>query len=884
MRNDGRCTRVWTVVWSVGVCLAMPVAPGGAAEPPARSVPPNRGQLDVRRQDYGKFIPNQSVLKTPLRIGSQEIRRGLGSHSHSEIVVRLPSPGARFEAQVGVDHNRDTEGGKGSVEFVVVVGGKEVLKSAILRGGDQPVRFGVDLDGAREFTLRATDAGDGPSADHADWGEACVTLTDGRTLWLDEFETYTADMIDKPVTAAPESMEEIPWSAEVQVGMRHEAWMLTTDDTQLTVGVTADHKLCLFELKSLGTGWNWTASPSAFPLLERVDMAGIRYRTDWVYQDGTIDRGDGTKVTLRFTNRHPALELQSVWHARSGPGPVRHTMFIRNGAEQSVTIFEQESLALHATGPDNQTSVWYINDDGSLPDSTGVYHDLLTPTYRKILRVSEQQDWIPFVAVDADDAHGVYLGWEWSIGRLTLAGDPAGSGVFLQAGNRGDFQTELASGEKFEVPPAFLGAYTGDLDDAANRLHKYLLNHSMPAALKNDATYPKVEWNAFAATGKSQGSWDSVESKYYPLIDQIAPLGFEEVVLDVGWWQGDTTNQPHPPVGDSVDWAKGMLAARNHANAAGMRFGLYWNCNPPMTTPEGMQHRRDDVQYLFEQFRVDFYRSDSTDGNILQTGGYGPGTSAHSARDVGYWQTKGYYEVLDSLYADIPAFSYENCSSGGRIKDYGILRRCFKVQNQDRYYPLDARQSFYDASYPLHPMQLAALCGSWAEWQAAGSVYEFRSSAMGAAYWHPDAPHSGNGGPVWSEQQKAAIKRAVTTYKTKLRPLIRDADLYHIFPRPDGKHWDGIEYYDPEAKKGVVYIFKPAAQPDTMTVRLRGIEPDMRYRVTFEDGSNPTVDKRGHELIGGMEVTLQGERRSELMFFEVIAPADSSFSFPKRIN
>jgi hypothetical protein len=847
-------------------------AAGQAAEPVAgQTDPPERGQLDVRRQDYGAFIPNQSVLKMPLRIGSQDIRRGLGSHSHSEIVVHLPAPGQRFQAQVGVDHNRDTQGGKGSVVFVVEVGGKEVVKSALLRGGDEPAPLAVDLNGTRDFTLRATDAGDGPWADHADWGEARVTLADGRTLWLDEFETRTADMIAQPATTAPEPTPETPWAAEVKVGARHEAWTLATDDTRLTVGVTADHKLCLFELASLATGWNWTAAPSAIPLLEQVDMAAVQYRPDWVYQDGTVDPGEGTKVTLRFTSQQPPLELKSVWHARSGPGPIRHTMFISNHAEQPVTIYRQESLALHAVGPDNRTSVWYINDDGSLPDPTGVYHDALTPQYRKTLRISEEQDWIPYVAVDAAGNHGVYLGWEWSIGRLTLAGDPAGRGVFLQAGNHGDFRTPLAARETFQVPPAFLGAYTGDLDAAANRLHRYLFNHCLPATLKNDATYPKVEWNAFAATGKGQGSWDSVEAKYYPLIDQIAPLGFEEVVLDVGWWQGDTTHQPHPPVGDLVDWPQGMLAARDHAHAAGLRFGLYWNCNPPMTTSEGIQHRRDDAKYLYENFCIDFFRSDGTDGNVLQTGGFGPGTRAHSAQDVGYWQTKGYYEVLDALYAEIDNYSHENCSGGGRIKDYGILRRCFKVQNQDRYYPLDARQSFYDSSYALHPMQLAALCGSWAEWQATGSVYEFRSSAMGAAYWHPDAPLGGNGGPVWSAEQQAAIKQAVATYKTKLRPLIRHADLYHIFPRPDGKHWDGIEYYDPETKKGVVYIFKPAAQPDTATIRLRGVPADARYRVTFEDGSNPPVDKRGDELTAGIDVTLRGERVSELMFFEPLA-------------
>ena len=49
------------------------------------------------------------------------------------------------------------------------------------------------------------------------------------------------------------------------------------------------------------------------------------------------------------------------------------------------------------------------------------------------------------------------------------------------------------------------------------------------------------------------------------------------------------------------------------------------------------------------------------------------------------------------------------------------------------------------------------------------------------------------------------IKRAVNTYKTKIRPLARTGNLYHVFPRPDDKVWDGVEYFDPAAKKGAVY-------------------------------------------------------------------------------
>ncbi len=56
-----------------------------------------------------------------------------------------------------------------------------------------------------------------------------------------------------------------------------------------------------------------------------------------------------------------------------------------------------------------------------------------------------------------------------------------------------------------------------------------------------------------------------------------------------------------------------------------------------------------------------------------------------------------------------------------------------------------------------------------------------------------------------------------------------------------------------------------------MTIHLRGVPLDTRYRVTLEDGSNPSVDKRGDELTTGIDVTLGGERVCELKSFEQLA-------------
>ena len=465
-------------------------------------------------------------------------------------------------------------------------------------------------------------------------------------------------------------------------------WTLKTDDTRLAVGVGADQKLCIYELSG-PDGWNWTTVPSVFPLLDRVDVAGARTSPAWTYSKGLVDKSDGVKLTIGFHLRQILpWNCGRVWHAHDGPGPVHLSMFIVNKSGKAVTIYEQESLDVRVSGPGRDTSVWYINDDGSSSGSAAAFTTICSPrTTARNSTSRRAKTTFRLAVIDAGGKQGVYFGWEWSIGRMAVSADNAPFGARVKAGNGDHFKTDLAAGETFEVPPGFIGAYKGDLDDAANSLHRYLFNHSMPAILRKDAGYPKVEWNAFAATGQGQGSWSPTETKYYPLIDDIAPLGFEDVVIDINWWNGDTTHQPHPPVGHAKFWPKGMLAACDYAHRHGMRFGLYWNCNSSMTTPDGMQHRKDDAKYLFDKFKIDFYRTDGTAGNVLQTGNAGPGSRAHYAEDLGYWQTKGFYEVMDWLYANVPNFHYENCSGGGRIKDYGVMKRAIRIQDQDRVLP-----------------------------------------------------------------------------------------------------------------------------------------------------------------------------------------------------
>ena len=99
-------------------------------------------------------------------------------------------------------------------------------------------------------------------------------------------------------------------------------------------------------------------------------------------------------------------------------------------------------------------------------------------------------------------------------------------------------------------------------------------------------------------------------------------------------------------------------------------------------------------------------------------------------------------------------------------------------------------------------------------------------------------------------------------YKEKVKPLVRDGELYHILPRPDGTNWDGIMYADPDSEndiKGVVFLFKPSAEvSDTYNVVFRGLNADTVYQLTFEDRPEQNKALTGVELmLNGINVEIK---------------------------
>jgi alpha-galactosidase len=237
-------------------------------------------------------------------------------------------------------------------------------------------------------------------------------------------------------------------------------------------------------------------------------------------------------------------------------------------------------------------------------------------------------------------------------------------------------------------------------------------------------------------------------------------------------------------------------------------------------------------------------------------------THRHTASpiDVAYHATLGYYQVQDQLRASYPDLVFEDCCDGGHIVDYGIMQRTHYISITDTYDPLSNRRAIYDSSYAVPP----SMCECYVENRTGKTLgtfkYMLRSGMMGWFTLMADATH-------WSPEQRAAAKYEFANYKKNLRPLIQQADLYHVSERPDGKRWDGMQYYDAKTGRGLLFAFRGTTGEKSFQFRLKGLDPDARYELTCEDKSSPTTIKTGRELLDeGVTIELAEPENSELIY------------------
>ena len=695
---------------------------------------------------------------------------------------------------------------------------------------------------------------------------------------------------------------------------------LRTADTELTIEASASApRLASLAFPGLPK-WENRASET---LIASVEIEGKSTTVSWTFNRDASQITE-QRVFFVYECATPHLRLTWEWRLRQTYGPLEHEIRIENLDGREIWIPMQDSLAFDWQVASNDAMrQMFVEKGANAPSAAGTHEVSLTDGYHWTGTAStygdiderEPREIIPWTLVERNDsAHsGWYAGIEFS-GRTRVALAREKDSLKGALGLNPDpapFRTRLAAGEEFETPVVFLGGFRDGVDWAGNVLRRWVRTTlGNPETWKNP-NYPLVVNNSWG------GGMDVNEDVARRMIRDAAELGIEMFHVDAGWFRAVGDWYPNPQ-----KFPHGLAVIADEAHQRGLRFGLWvdWtqaglstepgalNARDPkvrdwMVTdlpadwqpeafkgqtidigvPEAKQWAEREVDRIITDYHLDMLEHDGylvahgcdrTDHPhaapdplnkciYKSWGAYWVDSS--NSTDVSYHAVRAYYDIYSRMRKQHPGLMFEICADGGRMVDFGTAAHGDYFSITDTYDPVSNRRAFYDTSHVLPAAMLESYVEKWPTPRIENFRYMLRSGMMGWLTVMIDTSS-------WSAEQHQAAKEEVELYKKELRGLIRDADLYHISARPDGIHWDGLEYWDSQRKRGVVYAFRGKTEEERAhSFPLQGLQPEKRYRLSFHDHSAADRVVKGRELMhDGLRVRLAIANSSELIFLEEI--------------
>jgi len=697
---------------------------------------------------------------------------------------------------------------------------------------------------------------------------------------------------------------------------------IANDDTSITLEANRAAPVVSALTRSGCPSWN---GHSAEILINHVET-GSRVATISWKLNPALTQVTPTGVRLVYEAPSPHLRFFWEWRIRAARGPIEHSIQIQNLSSEEIWLPMQDSLQFTwEIQKDEQLEHLWIEKGAGGPSAEGTHWNTIRDGYTWTGESStyahpaegHAREMIPYTLIERTDGNrcGWYAGIEFS-GRTQINIKRTGDLLTGIAGlntEPGPFRTRVKPGDSFSPPTVFIGTFQGGADAAGNSLRRWVrevLNHRETI---QTPTYPMVVNNSWGSGMQID------ESQARNMIRDSAELGFEMFHLDAGWFRGVGDWYPDPK-----KFPHGLAPTADYAHELGLKFGLWmdWaqasldentgslNINDPkvrnwlvadppphwkqgdefkgitidLGVPDAHDWAAAEVQRVVKDYHLDMLEHD---GYLIAQGcsrsdhPHAPPDAAHATiyedsgflwadssngTDVSYHATRAYYDIQSQLRKLHPNLLLEICNDGGRMVDFGSAAHGDYFSISDAYDPLSNRRAFFDASYVLPPAMLETYVEKWTTTNLDNFRYVLRSGMMGWFTLMLDTT-------TWNAEEHDTAREALSLYKSRLRPLIRDADLYHVSPRPDGVHWDGLEYFDAVRGKGVLFAFHGSSTDEpTHAFILQGLKAGRMYQLKFQDQSSQDRTVSGSELMSqGVLVSLTVAYSSELVFLEAIS-------------
>lgn len=598
---------------------------------------------------------------------------------------------------------------------------------------------------------------------------------------------------------------------------------------------------CLGLLPECKAGWN------GMPAIE-IRRSGQRIASDFRLE--TRDIRD-QQLTLAFVDSVAEARLLVEWRITARDA-ITARLTLTNTGTTGLEAERLASLALPLPARFSDITTFAGRWAGEMREHTrAIAPDGLARQSRSGKSGFDGGNWLVLGDPASGEVLGAHLAWSgdhW----LSLDTDRQGAGdgramLMMGAG----FETgaaALAAGESITSPPAAF-ACAPNRSALGQSFHEYLRAEVLPGRASWGPR--KVHLNSWEALG-----FDLSEAALLALASDAASLGAERFVLDDGWFAGrrdDTTSLGDWTVSPDV-LPGGLGPLIDHVQELGMDFGLW--VEPEMVSPDSdlfrahpdwcLHHEGRERPTMRGQLVLDLARAEVREylfaaldallrDNAIAYLKWDHNRDLFPARAG---QTAGLYALLDALRAAHPHVEIESCSSGGGRIDYGILARAHRVWPSDNNDAIE-RARIMAAWSQFLPLEVLGNHVGPSPNPITGRRIDMDFRAKVALFGHMGVEAD----PArMTESERECLAAHIALYKA-WRCVLHSGALWRLDHPDHGVFAQMVTHQDKALAIAAQTAFSPFF--DTAPVRLAGLEPQARYRVTLPE---PWPRKARHYL------------------------------------
>lgn len=442
---------------------------------------------------------------------------------------------------------------------------------------------------------------------------------------------------------------------------------------------------------------------------------------------------------------------------------------------------------------------------------------------------------------DGGDVYAFNLMYSAS-GEMCAERDPYGTVRVTSGIQSRNLCYDVAPSSVFVTPCAVTVFSDKGMNGASRNMHRFVREHVV------SATKIPVMLN----------TWEAVyfgldENKILGLADKAAECGFECLVIDDGWFEGrnDDTTSLGDWYEDKSKFPHGLKELSRRLAEKGLATGLW--IEPEMISPQSnlfREHpdwvlRTDGVRSVVGrgQYILDLTSDevrDHVEASVIRLAEeYGASyvkwdfnrrfADIRASKGSGYFYdyVSGLYEVLKRIKRKHPELVIENCASGGGRFDLGMMKYTAFSWSSDNTDPVSRAgiQRGISYGYPLC-VTLNHYASSPAHQTQRTSAPETRAETAFLGVFGVQADIT-----AMSEEEIAVIKSAVAAYREK-RDSVLSSDVYRLSVG-EGEY-KALQTVTRDGKGGFLFVARDRFRTvtDLPAVRLRGLSPDVKYRVT----------------------------------------------------